>query len=297
MVNRTKNHSNDQSNYKIFLYAVIFCDFWCDFLGGSRYEFSATACNLKWVILLVDDTLSPYRSNTTKHQTNLKSNFNKTSSPHKCFDDGNQKSWWWQILEALIIFWVCNFGHLLWFFSSSAPFLSKDFWGWPLLWCSRFSTFLRTAVAAAQFLVDCNVKLCEANQFYYVSAAAATTPLHWGERKNLFIRDFGLWKSKYFLPNSLIHLSWKERFLGKEKKKQNFQIMWPLFQAIHVPSSILGSLFSTQELQLGLVWRRGALALHLLKPLARENAQPSEDYVCTISKPGTTSKTNGFSTH
>ena len=39
---------------------------------------------------------------------------------------------------------------------------------------------------------------------------------------------------------------------------------------------------------------RGALALHLLKPLARENAQPSEDYVCTISKPGTTSKTNGL---
>ena len=32
--------------------------------------------------------------------------------------------------------------------------------------------------------------------------------------------------------------------------------MWLLFQAIHVPS-ILGSLFSTQELQLGLVWREG----------------------------------------
>ena len=47
----------------------------------------------------------------------------------------------------------------------------------------------------------------------------------------------------------------------------------------------------------GIGMERGALALHLLKPLARENAQPSEDYVCTISKPGTTSKTNGFSTY
>ena len=134
--------------------------------------------------------------------------------------------WWWEpkvMMMANIGSSDYILGLELWtsimFFSSSAPFFSKDFWGWPLLWCSRFSTFLRTAVAAAQFLVDCNVKLCEANQFYYVSAAA-TTPLHWGERKNLFIRDFGLWKSKYFLPNSLIHLSWKERFLGKEKKTE-----------------------------------------------------------------------------
>ena len=168
--------------------------------------------------------------------------------------------WWWEpkvMMMANIgsFGYSCgNFGHLLCFFSSSAPFLFTDFWGWPLLWCSRFGRFLRTAVAA-QFLVDCNVKLCEANQFYFSVSAAAATPLHWGERKNLFIRDFGLWKSKYFLANSLIHLSWKERRLGEKKKKQ-FQIMWLLFQAIHVPS-ILGSLFSTQELQLGLVWREG----------------------------------------
>ena len=132
--------------------------------------------------------------------------------------------WWWEpkvMMMANIgsFGYSCgNFGHLLCFFSSSAPFLFTDFWGWPLLWCSRFGRFLRTAVAA-QFLVDCNVKLCEANQFYFSVSAAAATPLHWGERKNLFIRDFGLWKSKYFLANSLIHLSWKERRLGEKKKK------------------------------------------------------------------------------
>ena len=169
--------------------------------------------------------------------------------------------WWWEPKVMMMAnigsfgYSCCNFGHLLCFFSSSAPFLFTDFWGWPLLWCSRFGRFLRTAVAA-QFLVDCNVKLCEANQFYFSVSAAAATPLHWGERKNLFIRDLGLWKSKYFLANSLIHLSWKERRLGEKKKKKQFQIMWLLFQAIHVPS-ILGSLFSTQELQLGLVWREG----------------------------------------
>ena len=105
------------------------------------------------------------------------------------------------------------------------------------------------------------------------------------------ILDFGSPNTFYQTHSSI---SVEKNVFSVKKKKQNFQIMWPLFQAIHVPSSILGSLFSTQELQLGLVWRRGALALHLLKPLARENAQPSEDYVCTISKPGTTSKNKWF---
>ena len=206
--------------------------------------------------------------------------------------------WWWEpkvMMMANIGSFgyscCCNFGHLLCFFSSSAPFLFTDFWGWPLLWCSRFGRFLRTAVAA-QFLVDCNVKLCEANQFYFSVSAAAATPLHWGERKNLFIRDFGLWKSKYFLANSLIHLSWKERRLGEKKKKtvpNNVAIVssysCPLYSGLIV--------FYTRT-PTGIGMERGALALHLLKPLARENAQPSEDYVCTISKPGTTSKTNGL---
>ena len=65
--------------------------------------------------------------------------------------------------------------------------------------------------------------------------------------------------------------------------------MWLLFQAIHVPLIVF---YTRTPTGIGMAKSSSSEAeqrenVHLLKPLARENAQPSEDYVCTIQNLGT----------
>ena len=99
------------------------------------------------------------------------------------------------------------------------------------------------------------------------------------EEKSLHQRFWTL--EVQILSSKLTHPSQLKRTSsrGKEKKTVPNNVAIVSSYACPLYSGLI--VFYTRT-PTGIGMERGALALHLLKPLARENAQPSEDYVCTI---------------